>query len=68
MSNFIDIPTDCPQRERRGWLGDAQLSAETTIYNFDMAASYTKYVQDIQDAQVCSIFYSSKMPSTFYFF
>lgn len=36
LSNFQMIPTDCPQRERRGWLGDAQLSAETTIHNFDM--------------------------------
>ena len=38
MSNFQSIPTDCPQRERRGWLGDAQLSAETTMHNFDMGA------------------------------
>ena len=51
LSNFINIPTDCPQRERRGWLGDAQLSALTTIHNFDMAASYTKFIQDIQDVQ-----------------
>lgn len=36
LSNLLSIPTDCPQRERRGWLGDAQLSAETTIHNFDM--------------------------------
>jgi hypothetical protein len=38
MSNFQSIPTDCPQRERRGWLGDAQLSTETNFHNFDMAA------------------------------
>ena len=36
MSNFQSIPTDCPQRERRGWLGDAQLSSETNMYNFNM--------------------------------
>ena len=35
MSNFQSIPTDCPQRERRGWLGDAQLSTETNMHNFD---------------------------------
>ena len=34
LSNWLNIPTDCPQRERRGWLGDAQLTAEVTIYNF----------------------------------
>ena len=51
LSNYINIPTDCPQRERRGWLGDAQLSALTTIHNFDMAAAYTKYIRDIQDSQ-----------------
>ena len=38
LSNLLDVPSDCPQRERRGWLGDGQLSAETTIANFDMAA------------------------------
>eukprot|EP00698_Gefionella_okellyi_P008493 TRINITY_DN2105_c0_g1_i1.p1 TRINITY_DN2105_c0_g1~~TRINITY_DN2105_c0_g1_i1.p1 ORF type:complete len:1115 (+),score=230.55 TRINITY_DN2105_c0_g1_i1:139-3483(+) len=51
LSNFIDIPTDCPQRERRGWMGDAQLSAETDIHNFDMAGAYTKFLQDIKDSQ-----------------
>ena len=51
LSNLMDIPTDCPQRERRGWLGDAQLSCETTIHNFDMAAFYTKWMRDIRDSQ-----------------
>ena len=51
MSNFQSIPTDCPQRERRGWLGDAQLSAETNMHNFDMGAPYTSFVQQIFDAQ-----------------
>ena len=52
LSNLMDVPTDCPQRERRGWLGDAQLSAETTIHNFDMAAFYTKFLRDIRDSQL----------------
>jgi hypothetical protein len=43
---------DSPQRERRGWLGDAQLSCETNIHNFFMAAPYTSFVQQIDDAQV----------------
>jgi alpha-L-rhamnosidase len=51
LSNWYSIPTDCPQRERRGWLGDAQLSAETCIHNWDMAAIYTKFMRDIQDSQ-----------------
>jgi alpha-L-rhamnosidase len=49
---------DCPQRERRGWLGDAQVSAETNLYNFDMAAAYTAFVASIDDAQhhACEFF------------
>lgn len=38
--------------ERRGWLGDAQLSAESNIHNFFMAPAYTSFIQQIQDAQV----------------
>lgn len=52
LSNLMSIPTDCPQRdERHGWLGDAHLSAEEAILNFDMAAFYTKYLEDIRLAQ-----------------
>ena len=51
MSNFQSIPTDCPQRERRGWLGDAQLSSITNTYNFEMAGPYTNFVTLIDDAQ-----------------
>lgn len=51
-SNWMDIPTDCPQRERRGWLGDAQLSFETVISNIDGGAVYTKWISDLVDTQV----------------
>jgi alpha-L-rhamnosidase len=52
LSNLVSIPTDCPQRdERHGWLGDAHLSAEEAAYNFDMAAFYTKFLDDIRLAQ-----------------
>ncbi|AIY87265.1 MULTISPECIES: alpha-L-rhamnosidase [unclassified Thermotoga] len=52
LSNLMSIPTDCPQRdERMGWLGDAQLTAEEAILNFDMAAFYTKYLMDIRLSQ-----------------
>ena len=52
LSNLMSIPTDCPQRdERLGWLGDAHLTAEEAIYNFEMAGFYTKWMRDIRDAQ-----------------
>ena len=40
------------QRERRGWLGDAQLSFETVIHNIDGGAFYKKWIQDLVDTQV----------------
>ena len=52
LSNLHSMPTDCPQRdERQGWMGDAHLTAEEAIYNFDMAAFYTKWLRDIRDSQ-----------------
>jgi len=51
-TNFHSIPTDCPQRdERQGWMGDAHVSADAALYNFDIVPAYTKFLQDIQDAQ-----------------
>ena len=51
-TNWHSIPTDCPQRdERQGWLGDAQSTSDMGFYNFDAAAAYTNYLQDIQDVQ-----------------
>ena len=52
VSNLMSIPTDCDQRnERQGWMGDAQLSAEEAMMNFNMAAFYTNFIRDIRDAQ-----------------
>lgn len=46
-------PQDCPQRdERKGWLGDAQLSGEEAMANFDMVATLIKFLHDIVDTQV----------------
>lgn len=46
--NFLDIPTDCPQRdERLGWTGDAQVFARTAAFNTDTAAFYTKWLKDL---------------------
>jgi alpha-L-rhamnosidase len=51
-SNMIGIPTDCPQRdERLGWTGDALTFSQTAIFNMDMAAFYTKWMQDMRDDQ-----------------
>lgn len=47
-SNFLDIPTDCPQRnERMGWLGDAQVFASTAAYNYDVKRFFTKWLNDV---------------------
>ncbi|MFX1568840.1 MAG: family 78 glycoside hydrolase catalytic domain [Promethearchaeota archaeon] len=52
LSNLMSIPTDCPQRdERQGWMGDAQLTIEEAIFNFDMARFCIKYLRDIKLAQ-----------------
>jgi len=50
--NFLEIPTDCPQRdERLGWTGDAQVFVATAAFNFDVAAFFTKWIRDCDDAQ-----------------
>ncbi|HKK60921.1 MAG TPA: family 78 glycoside hydrolase catalytic domain, partial [Bacteroidales bacterium] len=51
-SNFLDIPTDCPQRdERLGWTGDVQVIAPTAIFNFDMYAFWNGYLQSLRQEQ-----------------
>lgn len=46
--NFLDIPTDCPQRdERLGWTGDAQAFVRTAAFNYDVAAFFTKWLKDL---------------------
>ncbi|WP_428938000.1 glycoside hydrolase family 78 protein [Fontivita pretiosa] len=50
--NFIDIPTDCPQRdERLGWTGDAQVFIRTAAFNMDVANFFTKWLRDMADSQ-----------------
>lgn len=52
-SNYVDVPTDCPQRdERLGWMGDAQVFAGTAAYNMDVSAFFTKWMVDVEDAQL----------------
>lgn len=50
--NFVDIPTDCPQRdERMGWTGDAQVFAPTATYLTDTYAFFAKYLYDVWQEQ-----------------
>ena len=61
--NFLSIPTDCPQRdERLGWLGDAQAFVGTAVGNMDVAAFFTKWVQDVRGAQSDAGAYSDVAP------
>ncbi len=51
-ANFVEIPTDCPQRdERLGWMGDAQVYVRTATFNADVAAFFTKWMYDVEEAQ-----------------
>jgi alpha-L-rhamnosidase len=50
--NFLDIPTDCPQRdERLGWTGDIQVFARTAAFNMEVAGFLAKWMQEVVDAQ-----------------
>ncbi len=50
--NFVDIPTDCPQRdERLGWTGDAQAFCRTAAFNLDVSSFFTKWLKDISADQ-----------------
>ena len=54
-SNFIDIPTDCPQRdERMGWTGDIAVFAPTACFNMDMSRFLDKWLHDVKDEQLKS--------------
>ena len=49
--NFLDVPTDCPTRERSAWLGDAQLFFDTGCCFMDLSAFFRKWLRDIYDDQ-----------------
>ncbi len=50
--NFLEVPTDCPQRdERLGWMGDIQVFIRTAAHNMDVSAFITKWMIDVEDAQ-----------------
>lgn len=50
-NNLHGLPEDCPTRERRGWGADAHVTAEEAMYNFDMAAFYSKWAGDLRTSQ-----------------
>lgn len=51
-ANYVDIPTDCPQRDERiGWTGDAQVYVKSATFNRDVASFFTKWVVDLNDGQ-----------------
>jgi len=61
--NFLEVPTDCPQRnERLGWTGDAQVFCRTAAFNMDVASFFTKWQDDLADAQHANGDFTSVAP------
>ena len=55
VGNYLDVPTDCPQRdERLGWTGDAQVFVRTAAFNRDIAAFMAKWSRDLDDSQLAT--------------
>ncbi len=51
--NFLDVPTDCPQRDERfGWTGDAQVFSMTSAYNMNVGAFFKKFIYDLNTEQL----------------
>ncbi|CAF1125713.1 unnamed protein product [Adineta steineri] len=52
LNNLMSLPTDCPQREeRKGWLGDAALTVNEALYNFDLIKLYINFLHSIVNTQ-----------------
>lgn len=61
--NFLDIPTDCPQRdERMGWTGDAQVFCKTASYNYDVEKFFEKWLTDLRLDQTENGYVPSVVP------
>ncbi len=52
LSNLHGYPTDCPQREKNGWTGDAHIALEAALFNYDAITVYEKWLADHRDAQL----------------
>ena len=64
-SNFIDVPTDCPQRdERQGWTGDAQIFAKTACCNYNVNTFFKKWLNDVCAQQFDGGRIPEKVPDT----
>ena len=64
-SNFVGVPTDCPQRdERLGWMGDAQVFWRAASYNMDLAAFSRKFAGDMRGTQVGTPYFGIYSPGT----
>jgi alpha-L-rhamnosidase len=64
-SNFVGVPTDCPQRdERLGWAGDAQVFWRTATYNMDLTSFSRKFAADLRGTQVGTDMYGIFAPGT----
>ncbi|HHT67214.1 MAG TPA: family 78 glycoside hydrolase catalytic domain [Erysipelotrichaceae bacterium] len=63
-SNFVEIPTDCPQRdERMGWTGDIGLFSLVACYNFDMQIFLKKWLKDMRSEQIRTGGFPNTIPS-----
>jgi len=66
LSNLMSLPTDCAQRdERKGWMGDAGLTVDEALFNFDLAAFYHNFLQLIADDQAPNGGVSDTVPHTY---
>ena len=65
--NFLEVPTDCPQRdERLGWTGDAQVFIPTAAFNYDVASFFRKWTRDLADGQHATGAYPDIAPDVFF--
>lgn len=61
--NFVEVPTDCPQRdERLGWMGDANVFIRTATFNMDVAGFFNRWMLDVADAQLSDGAYTDVVP------
>ena len=63
LSNLVGYPTDCPQREKNGWTGDATAAIDVGLYNFDPITVYEKCMNDHKDSQLPNGVYPNIVPS-----
>lgn len=62
--NFVDVPTDCPQRdERHGWTGDAQIFIRTACFNMNAALFYKKWLRDLAADQTDAFGVTNVVPN-----